>query len=887
MKTFETEGQRPISAYNNQYQISKKLKLPSLLTSQNLPKHKRDFSFNKPKTSNVPIKMSKVEQDDLINENKSLREAVSKYKKELMNSQGKVGQYQKELMKKEKIIQDLVDQSQEKDSAYKVNESQLVQQLKNQFRELKHSYEEQTNELNQLKKVQKITKMNELVLENKVLHEQINKVNQKYIEAKEKLMNYDNFVKEISTLKETLSKQDFIILNFKENFKTAQEDIIEKNKEISELTKIAVEKQEIINLLNKKLNYQYQLNDKLTEITKNIENTNQYIAMKKELEAKIYTYKKNLGYYREDIDEKNKRIKEMKEKIALFDFSSIKKGTEQSVIFDLRNKLSNEKEQNRILQEKLKNCDKKIYLSQPMAKQTNIKKNTKPSINIDTNLSNKEEDEDCDFMSDYILNEFIYILTKAFEAKQIDLTAIESTVIPSDLLNLLSSKENYHNVILTVSSNICQILQLEKEKDQFDTLSFMRTFLYNNFVAKNATIEEFKQTFLNSFRDIILYTNEMSETLTKQIRKKMCSKKEQLQNEINIFDENNVGYISFVVLKKIIDNLKLTISNEILEYMIYIMKKDETSIGLKQLNYYNLLSLLTTNSDDAPNTNDESSIIEITNEEYLSKAAEIMQRIAKALKEKGKGIEDYLNSISYKKGDVSVVDLEKVNDILKKEFDINLSSIEIFCFFSKVKYEEENKGNTNEKSLTNTNTQELEIIDYEKLKNELSSIKNKTFADELSLQSKVVNENYEGIIVKDDKDTTKVNPIIEALKGIDYERVIFPYHCKMKLLPKNGKEYERLLDLDLFKKCLKNNNIQCDNSSFIALLVNNEGIYIDGKINIDTLKKCLKQEKVTEENKELNTNNEENFDESDSFRQMQKEIYDDINDNNTNINNKE
>ena len=53
------------------------------------------------------------------------------------------------------------------------------------------------------------------------------------------------------------------------------------------------------------------------------------------------------------------------------------------------------------------------------------------------------------------------------------------------------------------------------------------------------------------------------------------------------------------------------------------------------------------------------------------------------------------------------------------------------------------------------------------------------------------------------------------------------------------------------------------------------------------MKKCLKQEKVTEENKELNTNNEENFDESDSFRQMQKEIYDDINDNNPNINNKE
>ena len=65
-----------------------------------------------------------------------------------------------------------------------------------------------------------------------------------------------------------------------------------------------------------------------------------------------------------------------------------------------------------------------------------------------------------DFMSDYSLNEFTYILTKAFEAKQIDITMIESSIIPSEMLNLLSSEENYHSFILTVSSNICQMLSM-------------------------------------------------------------------------------------------------------------------------------------------------------------------------------------------------------------------------------------------------------------------------------------------------------------------------------------------------------------------------------------------------------------------------------------------
>lgn len=459
-RQIETEVQRPTSSYNNEHYGTKKIKLPSLLTSQNFPKHKRDYSFNKPKTSNTPLKLTQAEQEDLIITNKNLVEANSKYKKDLANSQSKIIQYQKELIKKDKIIQDLVNNSEE---ALKTNETQIIQKLKYKYKELQDIHEQQTNELNQLQKLQKTTDINELVLENKILHEQVNKFNQMYFDSKEKLLNYENLSGEISKLKETISKQDFIILNFKENFKNAQSDINDKDKEISELTRLAVEKQDIINLLNKKLNYQLQLSSKLSEITKNIENTNEYILMKKDLESKINTYRKDINYYKEEIEEKNKKIKEMKQTLSLVDFSKIKKGTEQSQIFDLRNKLNAEKEQTKKLQEKLKNLEKNRN-SKIILKSANNSigiSNNKPKLNIDTtNLSNKDEDEDCDFMSDYSLNEFTYILTKAFEAKQIDITMIESMIIPSETLNLLSSEENYHNFILTVSSNVCQMLSM-------------------------------------------------------------------------------------------------------------------------------------------------------------------------------------------------------------------------------------------------------------------------------------------------------------------------------------------------------------------------------------------------------------------------------------------
>ena len=66
-------------------------------------------------------------------------------------------------------------------------------------------------------------------------------------------MQYEGGIKELVRLKENVSKQDFMILNFQENYTKAQKEIMSKNKEIQKLIKNIHEKQEIIDVIKKKL----------------------------------------------------------------------------------------------------------------------------------------------------------------------------------------------------------------------------------------------------------------------------------------------------------------------------------------------------------------------------------------------------------------------------------------------------------------------------------------------------------------------------------------------------------------------------------------------------------------------------------------------------------
>ena len=119
-------------------------------------------------------------------------------------------------------------------------------------------------------------------------------------------------------------------------------------------------------------------------------------------------------------------------------------------------------------------------------------------------------------MSNYNMNEFLYILKKCFEAQKINKGDIESKILNGETFNLLVKKENYNLFILTVSANFCNSLKILKTKDQLDTLSFVKTFLYNNFIDKENKIDEFQNIFLNCFPDIVVYDKESDEKYLKK-----------------------------------------------------------------------------------------------------------------------------------------------------------------------------------------------------------------------------------------------------------------------------------------------------------------------------------------------------------------------------------
>ena len=144
----------------------------------------------------------------------------------------------------------------------------------------------------------------------------------------------------------------------------------------------------------------------------------------------------------------------------------------------------------------------------------------------------------------------------------------------------------------------------------------------------------------------------------------------------------------------------------------------EEGTYLKDLKYDNLLKIINetqieqNEENNNENEKEDDEAIEITNEEYLNKVNDIIGRISKVLLEKKKNIDEYFNKVLSKSiTDYKAIRLVHLVEVLKNEFNIDLSNIEIFCLFTKVK-----PGNSKD-----VDDDMEEIIDYNKLKKEIEN----------------------------------------------------------------------------------------------------------------------------------------------------------------------
>ena len=847
-----------------------------------------------------------LDREKLVQENIKLKTQLNKLEAEKINHKREITNLEMEINKKDKIIETMINDTQSNlnNENNKVSEMHLVLNVKRQYKELKKIYEKNQQELNATKKNVKFTKINELNTENQIYNEQINKLKNLYEHSLEQKQSLEKNENEFDIMKQALSQKDYIILSFQENCQKMESQIQALNNEKEKLKNQSNKKDEMIIKLKDKLETQNKENEKLIMKNNNIKKSEVFLNTKNKYEAKMQKLKKDIAQYR-DLNSKNERILREFEKNKnnpqknLTKFSRKIFSSNPQSLYPVENNLLNSTENQSesaqkilllqsILSEEKSEKEKLLKQVEELTQQLNTSKTIEPKIILANSYSaNNIKSEikviDYDYLTEAHFNDFKYILLKNLEANKIDTSILESRVINSDTLDLLKDKSQYKLFISQLGNNFCDILKAKQRKDQEDIYSFINTFLYDNYVSQeNQNTDEFKSKFLALFSKISFYSLEQRQELNRIIAYKLNKNKEKFIELLNYFDENQKGFICFNSINKIIEQLNLKFKNDVKEYFIYVMKCfiDDGNF-LQDLKYENILKIVdetpldpNENLDDVEGENDnkegDDDAIEITNEEYLTKVKDIISRICKVLLKEKKNVDEYFEKIITKSiTDYRAIRLIKLVEVLKEEFNIELSNIEIFCLFTKVK---PNLGASKDPDDVE------EIIDYTKLKEEIENYLRHPEKQNDSVNNKDIKENKtkkkinNNISEKKEKEKLDYSGLLEHapkesfnsgkfdLKKIlvnfmekhkfTFERFIFPVHCMMKLTSDN-KCFNRYLDIEFFKHFLYQNGILVQSINLMEYIGNNNLLYNNEKINIDYLKHIISSEEEEKNNNEF------------------------------------
>ena len=836
-----------------------------------------------------------LDREKLVQENIRLKTQLNKLETEKMNHKREITNLENEINKKDKIIETMINDTQSNINSdnNKASEMHLVLNVKRQYKELKKAYEKNQQELNATKKNIKYTKINEMNLENKIFDEQMNKLKNLYehsLEQKQSLQKNEN---EFDVMKQALSQKDYIILNFQENCQKMESEIQALNAEKEKLKNQNSKKDDMITKIREKLETQNKENEQLVMKNNNIKKSEIFLSTKNKYEAKMQKLKKDIAQYR-DLNSKNERIlrefeknknnpRELK-KFSRKIFSSNPHSTYLEPSPILTTQPQSESTQKilllqSILAEEKSEKEKLLKEVEELTQQLNTSKTIEPKIILANSYSaNNIKSEikviDYDYLTEAHFNDFKYILLKNLEANKIDTSILESRILNSDTLDLLKDKSQYKLFISQLGNNFCDILKAKQRKDQEDIYSFINTFLYDNYVSQEKqNPDEFKSKFLALFSKISFYSLEQRQELNRIIAYKLNKNKEKFIELLNYFDENQKGFICFNSINKIIEQLNLKFKNDVKEYFIYVMKCfiDDGNF-LQDLKYENIIKIIeetpfdpNENLDDIEGENEnkegDDDAIEITNEEYLAKVKDIISRICKVLLKEKKNVDQYFEKIITKSiTDYKAIRLIKLVEVLKDEFNIELSNIEIFCLFTKVK---PNLGASKDPDDVE------EIIDYSKLKEEIENYLRHPEKQSTSINNKEVKENKNQKKTKNvlndkmEKEKLDYSDVLEHapkesfnsgkfdLKKIlvnfmekhkfNFERFIFPVHCMMKLTSDN-KNFNRYLDIEFFKHFLYQNGILIQSINLMEYIGNNKLLYNNEKINIDYLKHIINSE---------------------------------------------
>lgn len=303
-----------------------------------------------------------------------------------------------------------------------------------------------------LKRMNKVTKLNELSIENKTLSEELTKLKTFYDLSVQQNMQNEKDLKDYGLLKENFNKQQFIVLTLQDAIKRLQEEDQSRDEEYKK-TKVQLNmRNEQIAKLKKDLNLQIQLKSKLSS-----KEPNEFNNIKGQLENKVTELKKESNFYRELADKRDRKIRDLEKLVKVNQTGKNINEQPNSTISSQFEENPEEKTDSNVLL--LKSMLQEITSEKETLEKTNKELNEKLKsyeANQQFETSQKHfyekkfsEKEDYSMLTEDSFNELIYVLIKNFEAKNLDVNIIESRVLSeiSDFKDPVSSDTMTNNIL--------------------------------------------------------------------------------------------------------------------------------------------------------------------------------------------------------------------------------------------------------------------------------------------------------------------------------------------------------------------------------------------------------------------------------------------------------
>ncbi len=312
--------------------------------------------------STKPTSKYQIENEALYEQTMQLKIVINNLKKELKSVQEENSQKELILSRKDREINDMIEKS--RDDSKGSENTELLKKINEQIEIVEKDISEMQNKNDILRQNLKITKMNELTIEQEILNDELEKINSLYNYSLAINEGNADMQEEFDNLKKNCEKQKIIYESLLQKLNEAKELENDLLTQINDLNEASQKRQketrkvhsEVISLQskNENLNKDEIINPKKDTVTEF------------EYSQKIATVKKDIKYYKslrkaaeenlKEAKETNKKNKEiLKQKDEQYEFFQNKKflGKNNKIVTTNQNKIEDETEKINALKEKL------------------------------------------------------------------------------------------------------------------------------------------------------------------------------------------------------------------------------------------------------------------------------------------------------------------------------------------------------------------------------------------------------------------------------------------------------------------------------------------------------------------------------------------------------